>query len=395
MLLHFHYSPNPHSGEIRRIRNIDEELSALSNVGHIEVEFYPLRQLLDIYKGGNKFFLSNKIEKKFYFPQVPFRHLSFFRFIDELWTSFLIWLVVVRYNITIIVGEYSVCSQSLRFINKNKKSKRRIIVDVHGASPEEYEYNAGCSGDKMSQYLSNKEKQSFKKADDIICQSYAMKQHIVKKYGIVDSKISVYHCGVDLNKFKLSPEWRKDIREQYGIGVNTTVFVYSGGMHKWQKVEDSILIFVEYHKIYPDSFLFLLTKDTDLAHIYVDKYPSIMKSVVIISLAPEEVYKYLNASDVAFLLRDNVVMNAVASPTKLAEYMACGLPVISGIVAKNWIQNAPDGILLCIDSDNYVDVIYKSLLSSNPNFIRDYAKDNLSLEIDSNRFKNYFKAIFA
>lgn len=44
MIVHFHYSSNPNSGEIRRIRNIDNEICNVSNSKCVEVEFYSMRE---------------------------------------------------------------------------------------------------------------------------------------------------------------------------------------------------------------------------------------------------------------------------------------------------------------------------------------------------------------
>jgi glycosyltransferase involved in cell wall biosynthesis len=41
-----------------------------------------------------------------------------------------------------------------------------------------------------------------------------------------------------------------------------------------------------------------------------------------------EVNRFLNASDIALLLREDIPMNNVASPTKFAEYLMSGLPTI-------------------------------------------------------------------
>jgi glycosyltransferase involved in cell wall biosynthesis len=48
----------------------------------------------------------------------------------------------------------------------------------------------------------------------------------------------------------------------------------------------------------------------------------------VVSVPPQEVPRYLAASDVGLLLRDDSIVNRVASPVKFGEYLAAGLPVI-------------------------------------------------------------------
>jgi len=63
-----------------------------------------------------------------------------------------------------------------------------------------------------------------------------------------------------------------------------------------------------------------------LPYIKVEKIsPS---DYVILSVKHQDVPKYLMASDVGLLLREDHLVNNVASPIKFAEYIRCGLPVI-------------------------------------------------------------------
>ena len=116
----------------------------------------------------------------------------------------------------------------------------------------------------------------------------------------------------------------------------------------------------------------------------------IKDSILSFSVPFTEVPKYLNAADVAFLIRDNHEMNAVASPTKLAEYLSCGLPVISSEVAKYWVNE--HGLKYIIDSEEIgsnedIDRVVKSI---SKNEISAYAKNNLSLEIDRANINKFF-----
>lgn len=74
-------------------------------------------------------------------------------------------------------------------------------------------------------------------------------------------------------------------------------------------------------------FLFLSKDrldDNKVKTLYVNLYGKVQ----VRSVSNEDVYKYLNASDFGILFRDDVIMNNVASPSKFAEYVLCGLPTI-------------------------------------------------------------------
>lgn len=66
-------------------------------------------------------------------------------------------------------------------------------------------------------------------------------------------------------------------------------------------------------------------------------------------LLPAEVPSYLKLLDAGFLLRDDLVLNTVSSPTKICEYLAAGVPMIcteySGDYARS-VRHGKEGFVL-------------------------------------------------
>ena len=86
--------------------------------------------------------------------------------------------------------------------------------------------------------------------------------------------------------------------------------------------------FNEMQKCNQNVKILLLTKDTSVVEKYLLQYPDLRSRIISLYVNNNEVFKYLNAADFGILFRENTIMNNVASPTKFAEYMLCGLPVI-------------------------------------------------------------------
>ena len=339
MIIHFHYSPNPNSGEIRRIRNIDNEICNIAKTKCIEVEFYSLRDR-KLVKKTWRFNLTDNVVRKYYVPLLPFTgNSSFIQWICDLWTSIAILFIYLRHRPEMIVGEYSTSYSAMKMKNL---LNCKYIADMHGALPEEYAYNNPNIVQWRLDYITRLETLTSKKADYIICQSEEMKRHIAKKYSVNKERIFVYKCGVNTNMFKLEADKKSVIRKQLGISDNSFVFVYVGGLMKWQKIEESLMIFADTQKIVDDCKFLILTREVDTLKLLLKQLnlEYLSNDVIALSSPFDKVSDYLNAADVAFLLRDNVVMNQVASPTKLAEYMACGLPVISSKVAACWVEQS-------------------------------------------------------
>lgn len=370
MVIHCHHSSNPVSGEMKRIINIDNDVAGYLSDEVVELEFYSLRNRKFV-KDEGQFTLSDKVVKKYYIPNSPRLGI-----LNDFFRSLILISLFLRYKPHFYIEEWSL-PRGISIVKRLFKNCS-FGLDVHGASPEEYEYVNG----KESKSLASQERFSINAADFIVCQSDEMKRHLGKKYR--DSlRIGVYRCGVDCNVFYLDNESRNQIRKELGYNEENIVFVYSGGMHAWQKVEDSVKYFTKFHNMNDKAKLLVLTKDkegfNDILNKVGDK--ELKEFITVKSLGYKDVPKYLNASDVAFLLRDNHVMNAVASPTKLAEYMACGLPVISTSVSEKWLGKEGANYIYDIER-NPIDGLSEFISNKLSDRISEYAIKELSLEKD-------------
>lgn len=105
-------------------------------------------------------------------------------------------------------------------------------------------------------------------------------------------------------------------------------FVYAGSLSKWQCIDKTLEIYSKIEKILPNSKLTLLTKETELAAKLIEKYDVErfeIKYVTLNKLDDELInHKY------GFLLRENHIVNNVATPTKMNSYLALGvIPIYS------------------------------------------------------------------
>lgn len=81
----------------------------------------------------------------------------------------------------------------------------------------------------------------------------------------------------------------------------------------------------------PNYRFIIMTQEEERANEIVSKLPN-SDSVVVKSVLPKDLNLYYSIAHYGFILRDDIVLNRVAAPTKLIEYLSYGLiPIVKTI----------------------------------------------------------------
>lgn len=191
--------------------------------------------------------------------------------------------------------------------------KKQLLTDVRGASLEEVKQYSNLNIMLKWYKLLNYQKalRSLKEDKNISTVSISLKKYLITSCKVSADVIQVNSCIVS-PMFKYKPEIRLVLRQQLGLNESDILIVFaSGGTANWQK-NDLLIYFAE-----------MGFKVLNLSKIKIEH------ANVITQFVPfERVSDYLSAADAAFIWRDRSIVNAVASPVKFSEYLACGLPVI-------------------------------------------------------------------
>lgn len=184
---------------------------------------------------------------------------------------------------------------------------RKRILDVHGVVPEEFRFHDDERG-----YLEFNRIERFAvgHATRVICVTESMAAHIREKYRLLTSD----QCLVTLPIFP-------DAEEIAGHPLHrekSKSVIYCGGLQKWQQVEK---MFEYVRKHVSDMRFTFLVPDPDrlkdhYQELYGEKFPGMALSV-----PADEVHRYYREHRFGLVLREDVVVNRVACPTKLTEYL--------------------------------------------------------------------------
>lgn len=225
----------------------------------------------------------------------------------------------------------------VRFFKKNMK----IIWELEGFSEAEFEYS--LVGEKLSffkriclpfyRFFVFKLLFNFnlKFSNKIFVVSNNFKDFLIKKHNIPKDKIEVFPTGVDTEEIYFDSILRKKERKKNNL-EDKFVILYVGNLLKWQNIDFLVKFFSSLYEKRKDVFLFLISNDKLNLKRYEfqllnHKLPR--SSFNILSVNHKYLNKYLNMSDLGAILRENNLLNIVASPGKCGEYLAAGLHVLS------------------------------------------------------------------
>jgi hypothetical protein len=211
------------------------------------------------------------------------------------------------------------CREIIFFpFGKNKK----VIWDVHGACPEENKFK----GAKIKTFVNEIfESWLVRRADIKVAVSNAMSSHLKNKYPTITTPTIVLPL---INKsffHDITLEQIDKMRRELNITTEHTVFIYAGSLLKWQRFENVLQLIAKLHNL---NYRFIvLTGEQRKARKLIAKY-QVSNKILLRTATANEIASYYILSHYGFILRDKHVLNEVATPTKLMEYMYYGLTPI-------------------------------------------------------------------
>jgi glycosyltransferase involved in cell wall biosynthesis len=233
-------------------------------------------------------------------------------------------------------------------------------------------------------YFKKLEKINFRECDYAISLTNRGKEQIVQQHLAEPDKIGVIPTCVDFETFKsVDADFKKAMREKLGISDAERVFVYSGSIGGNYDSDMLISVFKSFKSVYCQSYLLILSKDPFPPDVKTRFISAGIDRMAIYNLPFPEVTNYLRAADVGFIYYKRSFSVIGRSPTKLGEYWASGLPVITfkGIGDLDYILNRyPGSGILLIENETDWEKEIKSLQFANPVQLREYSEDYFHID---------------
>jgi glycosyltransferase involved in cell wall biosynthesis len=224
------------------------------------------------------------------------------------------------------------------------------------ASPVQYSFSAAIRTNFWNNVSLLRQKAMWKRADILIAVSNAIKDELVKYYGISSQKVRVIHNGVDIDLFRKVKEGL-ELKEKLGLSEKRVVlFVGHFGLRKG--LHYLLKAITKVSKRIPN--VFLLAVGGTPKWLRTDVYWNILReSIKNLKITPfvrlmdkipnQELPKYYSMADVFVLptLYD-------PCPKVILEAMACETPIIASNVSgiPELIKNGHEGILIPSKNSN-------------------------------------------
>jgi glycosyltransferase involved in cell wall biosynthesis len=207
----------------------------------------------------------------------------------------------------------------------------KMIFDLRGLMAEEYvdaqHWREGSVPYRMTKAA---ERRIFEETDAVVTLTERIWPIIKDWDGLRgrDVQHAVVPCCVDLSLFEFSEEERVKRRAELGLGDKFTI-VYSGSLDGWYLTEKMADFFAVFRRGNAGAHIVWLTNGSH------ERVRQLMSNrnvpgdrFSVLSVPARLVPSYLSAADAGLSFIKRCFSKIASSPTKNAEYLACGLPLI-------------------------------------------------------------------
>ena len=142
-----------------------------------------------------------------------------------------------------------------------------------------------------------------------------------------DIPVSIIPCCVDLERFQ--PAGKRALEEELPLLKNKFILVYAGSLGTWYMLEEMFDLFLELKRQNDNThFLIITLSDHLLVKRAMEKKRVRPDDVTLIGRRYDDMPSAAAAADAAILFIKPVYSKIASCPTKFAEFLASGVPIV-------------------------------------------------------------------
>jgi glycosyltransferase involved in cell wall biosynthesis len=251
-------------------------------------------------------------------------------------------------------------------------------------------------------YFKRKEHTLFAQADQVVVLTQKVVNEVVKLGATPTAKVTVIPCCADFDHFPLSTISRKSqARQTTGIPESPRVLGYLGSVGRMYMLDRYFRLFELAARLHEDCRALVITQDVEaLRQVMRHHLPIALHERVHVRPASRaEVPNVLPAMDVLVSFIQPSYARMAASPTKLAECFAEGIPTICnegvGDVAFQ-IEQLSAGLIVDPASDDALSLVVQELdkvIAMGGERLRQAARPILGLEVAKESYRSVYSKL--
>lgn len=206
-------------------------------------------------------------------------------------------------------------------------SRPALIFDIRGLMAEEYvdagRWELGGLPFRLTKLV---ERVAIRRAAAIVVLTDRVRRWLFHRSR---APVTVIPCCADIDALSVVPGTRDRMRAELGL-EDTVVMVYIGKLGGWYMGAEMAAFFaVGCAQLAGLHFLILTQGDREAIRRELQKHDVRPSAYTITSSPVDRVGDYLAASDFAISFIEPAPSKIASSPTKIGEYLAAGLPIVS------------------------------------------------------------------
>jgi glycosyltransferase involved in cell wall biosynthesis len=248
-------------------------------------------------------------------------------------------------------------------------------------------------------YFKKRQRELIADADELVTLSEEGRRAL-QALGIraAGKPVTVIPCCADFDLFAPpSPEARSEARARLGLSGDAKLLVHLGSIGVNALLGEMLDFFAVYRELHPDArFLFVAPSEEKMIRAAA-RERGVEEAVEVRSAGREEVPGWLAAADLGIMFVRPVWSKKAASPTKLGEMLASGLPVIAntgvGDVAEI-LRDTGAGIAVEEFNRGAYEAAINAVTGRDPDQIRDAGRRWFDLDSGVERYDRIYQRLW-
>jgi len=235
--------------------------------------------------------------------------------------------------------------------------RAKLLFDCRGMIGDEY-VDAGYWTTSRLEYrlVKRYESRVFRRAEGVVVLTDALKRWIEDQgwFG-ARTHVAAIPCCVDMDRFRFDVDARTQTRRELRLD-DRLVLVYAGSLGSWYREPDLARFagIVKRRASRKIAFLVLTPSPPEPLVGLLEAAGLTPDEIVVRRVRPSDMSRHLSAGDIGLSFIMSCFSKKGSSPTKVAEYLACGLTVVLNGDIGDQAELAAEGDA-CVVIDGFSD----------------------------------------